>query len=413
MLIYDTLKRRKRRFVPIRKNEVRIYTCGPSVYSEPHIGNFRTYVFEDVVKRVLLYNGYRVRHIMNITDVEDKAVHEARGRMRIMMRIARKNERIFMKYARALNILPADHYPRATENIPYMVSMIRKLLRKKFAYADEKSNVFFDVSRFRGYGKLSHARFKNKLNKRILKDDYSPQEAGDFALWKGWRKSDGDVFWDTKLGRGRPGWHIECSAMSIRYLGAPFDIHVGGVDNIFAHHENEIAQTRCATGRMPARYWMHVRHLIVYGRKMSKSLGNIYTVRDLRRMGYGYDAIRAYFLTQHYRRRLNFTFSGLRATARELAKCKRLIPTLAQNIFSSENYEADNIIANAMKEFSAHINNDFDIPRAIKTLCSLVNRLDRFAKKKKLGKRNAKNALQAIRKMDSVLGFIFPRASST
>jgi len=240
----------------------------------------------------------------------------------------------------------------------------------------------------------------------VYKDDYYQGEAGDFLLWKAWRKSDGDIFWRTGLGKGRPGWHIECSAMSARFLGLPFDIHAGGVDNIFAHHENEIAQSEGATGVLPARCWFHVRHLLMEGRKMSKSLGNIYTVDALLRMGFGSDAIRAHLLSAHYRRRLNFTFRALRATERELGRCKRLLSFLSRRKFWDEDPSADRVIHAALSEFTSHIENDLDTPRALRTFCSLVRKLERLARKKRLGPKNAARAHEALIRMNEVLGII-------
>jgi cysteinyl-tRNA synthetase len=405
--VYNTLTRKKEIFRPIKKSTVGMYTCGPSVYSKPHLGNFRTYVFEDVVKRFLIFRGYRVRHIMNITDIEDKAVRAARGSMRELLRITRENERVFMKNSHELNTLPADEYPRASENIPYIVGMVKTLLKNGFAYKDDEGNIFFDVSRFPQYGKLSHSKFRHPLNRRVYKDDYYQGEAGDFILWKAWKKSDGNVFWNTELGRGRPGWHIECSAMSSCYLGTPFDIHMGGVDNIFAHHENEIAQTKGATGKMPANYWLHVRHLIMEGKKMSKSLGNFYSVDDMHRMGYGYDVIRAHLLKEHYRRRLNFTFKSLRRTAVEIRRCKNCAKVLRRRKFWEENPEMDELCRKTLSEFSRYVEDDFQIPEAIEMFCLFVCSVQEFIKKKKFGKRNAENALETLMKMDSVLGFIY------
>jgi len=384
-----------------------MYTCGPSIYSNPHIGNFRTYLAEDVVKRVLILNGYRVKHVMNITDIEDKIVRTSKGNRKKMRRIVEENEKLFMENSHKLNLIPADHYPRATENVKQMVALIKKLMRKGLAYKDDLGNFFFDVSRFPGYGMISHYNFKNRLDKKVCRDDYSQNEAGDFILWKAWRKGDGDIFWDTELGRGRPGWHIECSAMSLRYLGAPFDIHMGGIDNVFAHHENEIAQSAGATGKIPARYWMHVRHLMIYGEKMSKSLGRSYSVDELKRKGYGYDAIRAYLLSEHYRKRLNFTFQGLRRKSREIGRCKGLIRNLKQVKTGEDNVAADKVIEKSLAEFEFHVNNDLQIPKAIDALCLLVRKLEALVKKKKLGAGNAKKAMGTIKKMDSVLGFVF------
>ncbi|MCX6775761.1 MAG: cysteine--tRNA ligase [Candidatus Micrarchaeota archaeon] len=412
LLVYDTMTRRKREFTPIRKGEVRLYTCGPSVYSKPHLGNFRTYVFEDVVKRVLMFMGYRVRHVMNLTDIEDKAVRAARGDMKKLIEITRRNERIFMKDSHNLNIIPADVYPRATGSIGAMVGLINKLERKGLTFKDGKGNVFFDVSRFPSYGRLSRSKFMHPLDRMVYKDDYYQREAGNFALWKTWKKSDGNIFYDTELGRGRPGWHIECSAMSMRYLGTPFDIHMGGVDNIFAHHENEIAQSEGATGRKVANYWLHVRHLLMEGKKMSKSLGNFYTVDDIHRMGYDYDVIRVHLLGTHYRKRLNFTFAGLRDAAKELERCKCCARSLKQREFRGDNPGVDEFIKKMLAEFEGRICDDFDTPSATRIFCSFVCELQEFIKKKKIGKRNAKGALAALGRMDSVLGFMHRESSA-
>lgn len=407
MKIYDTISRSVKEFVPLKKGVATIYTCGPSVYSSPHIGNFRTYIVEDVVKRALILNGYKVKHTMNITDIEDKMVQAAKGNKVEMRRIAKENEKLFMNSSKKLNLIPADHYPRATENIRQIVALIKRLMQKGLAYKDETGNFFFDVSRFPNYGIISHYDFKGKLNRRVRRDDYSQNEAGDFILWKAWKKSDGNIFWDTELGRGRPGWHIECSAMSLRYLGVPFDIHMGGIDNIFAHHENEIAQSAGATGKIPARYWIHVRHLMIYGKKMSKSLGKSYSVDELRKKGYGYDAIRAYLLSEHYRTRLNFTLQGLRKKAQEISRCKSLVKSLKKVKTKENNEVAEKIIKKYLTEFEYHVNDDLRIPEAIESLCSFVRKMEAMVKGGKLGAENAEKAMAAIKKMDSVLGFIF------
>jgi cysteinyl-tRNA synthetase len=403
---YDTATRRVKAFRPLRKGEVRIYSCGPSVYDASHLGNFRTYVFEDAVKRVLLSAGYRVRHVMNITDIEDKSVRAAKGRMGRMRALTRRNEAGFMRTASRLNMLPADRYPRATGNIRFMEKMIRKLLARRFAYRDEKGNVFMDVSRVRGYGDFSRSSFVHGLDRHVMKDDYYQREAGDFLLWKAWRKGDGDIFWRTSLGKGRPGWHIECSAMGLRFLGAPYDIHEGGVDNIFSHHENEIAQTRGATGKEPARYWLHCRHLLVEGRKMSKSLGNFYTVEEIHKMGFGYDAIRAHLLGTHYRKRMDFTFSGLRKVAEDLRRCRSCISTLCGYERGEENPDADDLARTTLASFHGHVCNDFDFPAAMDDSCHYVRRIEKLIKSHRFGTKNARLAWRTMLTMDEVLGFM-------
>ncbi len=406
MRFYDTASRRVREFRPIRKGEARIYSCGPSTYSGAHIGNFRTYVFEDVVKRVLLSEGFRVRHVTNITDVEDKSVRAGEGSMARMLALTRKNEAAFRDTCRKLNIIPASRYPRASENVAHMVGMIKKLIRKRLAYRDAGGNIFLDVSRIPGYGRFSRSRFTHGLGRKVMKDDYYQREAGDFLLWKAWKKGDGDVCWRTPLGKGRPGWHIECSAMSARFLGVPFDIHEGGVDNIFSHHENEIAQTRGATGRNPANYWLHVRHLLFMGRKMSKSLGNQYTVAEVHAMGHGYGAIRAHLLGTHYRKRLNFTFAGLRRAERDLSSCLGCMSELRGWKPAKENPDADALAKKTLSSFRAHASDDFDIPAAIGDLCDYVCAVRKLMRGKKFGKANARTALRTIRSMNGVLGFI-------
>ena len=404
MRFYDTASRRIRKFIPIRANSVRIYSCGPSVYAPPHLGNFRTYVFEDVVKRALIFLGYKVHHVMNITDVEDKAVRAAKGSMSRLKKITKQNENVFRRTARELNIMPAGRYPKATENINYMVRLIKKLLSKRLAYSEPNGDVYLDVSRFRDYGEFSRSHFAHGLDRKVTKDDYFQREAGDFLLWKAWRKSDGDIFWNTVLGKGRPGWHIECSAMSARFLGVPFDIHEGGIDNIFSHHENEIAQTRGATGKLPARYWLHVRHLLIEGKKMAKCLGNCYNVEDIHQMGYGYDAIRAHLLSTHYRRQMNFTFKGLRETEKDLKRCSQCMTSLRAIRSGSENRDADRVLRKTLDSFKMHISEDFNIPSAMDDFCIYVQKIRKLIKKKKFGKKNAENAITVLKLMVSVLG---------
>jgi len=404
MRFYDTASRRIRRFVPIHAGKVRIYSCGPSVYARPHLGNFRTYVFEDVVKRALVFLGYKVHHIMNITDIEDKAVRTAKGSMARMNKITKQNEKVFRRTARELNIMPANQYPKATENIDYMVRLIKKLLAKRLAYREPNGDVYLDVSRFRDYGEFSRSHFTHGLDRKVTKDDYFQREAGDFLLWKAWRKSDGDIFWKTGLGKGRPGWHIECSAMSARFLGVPFDIHEGGIDNIFSHHENEIAQTKGATGKRPANYWIHVRHLLIEGKKMSKCLGNCYNVEDIHQMGYGYDTIRAHLLSTHYRKQMNFTFKGLREAEKDLKRCSQCIVSLRAIRSGPENKDADRVLRKTMNSFKKHISEDFDIPSAMDDFCLYVQKIRKLIKKKKFNRKNAGNAITALKLMDSVLG---------
>ena len=276
MQFYNTLNRKKEEFQPIEKGKVTLYTCGPTVYDFAHIGNFRAYMFEDLLRRLLEYSGLDVLHVMNITDIDDKTIKKSIEEGKSLKDFTDQYTSSFFEDVETLNILPAHHYPRATEFIAPMIKTIQKLEEKGFAYTTDDCSVFFKISQFPDYGKLAHLDPEQlKSGQRVEDDEYEKEEGRDFALWKGYKAEDGDVFWDSPWGKGRPGWHIECSVMSTYYLGNHFDIHCGGVDNIFPHHENEIAQSQCAHGKDSfANYWLHNGFLTVSGEKMSKSLNN-------------------------------------------------------------------------------------------------------------------------------------------
>ncbi len=315
--IYNTLTRQKEEFEPGEDGTVRMYTCGPTVYDYAHIGNFRTYMFEDILRRYLELSGYRVIQVMNITDVDDKTIQGARSKGDSLDAYTAPYIEAFFEDLDTLRMERAQHYPRATEHIGEMVSLIRKLLESGYAYKKGDS-IYYRIEKFRSYGKLSGIDTGGmRSGVRVEADEYEKEDVRDFALWKG--KKEGEPSWETEIGEGRPGWHIECSAMSMKYLGESFDIHCGGVDNIFPHHENEIAQSEAATGKQFVRYWIHSEHLIVEGQKMSKSLGNHFTLRDLLREGGDSRAIRYLLASSHYRGRLNFTRDGLHQ-ARESVK---------------------------------------------------------------------------------------------
>ncbi|HEC80710.1 MAG TPA: cysteine--tRNA ligase, partial [Firmicutes bacterium] len=310
MRFYNTLIKSVEEFSPLEGDVVKMYTCGPTVYDYAHIGNFRTYVFEDILRRWLKFRGYKVIQVMNITDVDDKTIMGANEKGISLDEYTREYTNAFFEDIDTLRIERAEHYPRATEHINEMIALIEKLIEKGIAYVAD-DGIYYSIAKFPEYGKLSGFDVKSvKAGARVAKDEYDKEDVRDFALWK-FRRPD-EPFWSAPFGDGRPGWHIECSAMSMKYLGETFDIHIGGVDNIFPHHENEIAQSEGATGKKFVRYWLHSEHLIVEGRKMSKSLGNFYTLRDLLSMGYNPIAIRYLLLSTHYRKQLNFTFDGLK-----------------------------------------------------------------------------------------------------
>lgn len=313
MHIYNTLTRSLEELKPLGgDNKIRMYTCGPTVYNIAHIGNFRAYIFEDLLRRYLKFSGFEVEQVQNLTDVDDKTIRGALEAGVGLDDYTRQYKDAFFDDLKTLNIEQAEHYPAATGHIPEMIELISRLFERGLAYRSDDGSVYFRIAAFPDYGKLAHLDMAGlQAGARVAHDEYEKENVGDFALWKAWNEADGDVAWDSPWGRGRPGWHIECSAMSIKYLGESFEIHTGGIDNIFPHHEDEIAQAEGATGKPFVRYWMHCAHLVVDGRKMSKSLGNFYTLRDVLERGYSGREIRYVLAACHYRQSLNFTFASL------------------------------------------------------------------------------------------------------
>ena len=395
--IFNTLTRRKEEFKPLGK-VVRIYTCGPSVYERSHIGNFRTFVFEDVLVRYLKFKGYRVKRVMNITDIEDKAIEAARREGRTLKELTEHYTKIFFEDMRALNLLPADVFPKASEHIKDIVRLIKRILKNGYAYVGGDGSIYFDISKFKSYGKLS--RLKLRRGKRRIKRDEWGEETGivaDFAIWKSHDKKDGDAFWVTDLGKGRPGWHIECSAMSYKYLGDHFDMHIGGKDNIFPHHENVIAQSFAAFGKNPSKYWLHCKHLIVEGKKMSKSAGNYFTLSDLTRQGFKPMAIRYLLLSAGYRRRLNFNLAALREAEGKLEKIKDALKRIQG---SSGDDDAEKFLERAKRKFERAMDDNLNTGRALKVLEEFVDEIDRLS----LSKSSRNKAIKVLRDFDLILG---------
>ncbi len=315
--LYDTLRRARVPFEPLEPGRVRMYTCGPTVHDYAHIGNLRTFLFEDLLRRVLEARGYRVEQVMNITDVDDKIIRKARDAGVSLQEFTARYEDAFFEDLATVRVEPAERYPRATEHVDEMVALILRLEERGHTYRTADGSIWFRISTFPDYGKLSRVDLSGMQDgARVESDEYDKESPKDFALWKAAKPE--EASWETPLGRGRPGWHVECSAMSMKYLGETFDLHTGGVDNVFPHHENEIAQSEGATGQPFARHWMHAEHLIVEGQKMAKSLGNFFTLRDLLARGYRPRAIRYLLLSAHYRTQQNFTFEALDQAAAAL-----------------------------------------------------------------------------------------------
>lgn len=409
---YNTMTRTKEDFVSINPNEVRLYTCGPTVYDFAHIGNYRAYMFEDILKRYLRYKGYKVKHVMNLTDVDDKTI---KGSISEKIPLDKYTERYIKAFFDDLDMLGidrADIYPAATKHVPEMVAMVKKLLDKGYAYKADGS-IYFRISKFHNYGKLSHMDLSQlKAGMRVSSDEYDKETVSDFALWKGWDDKDGDVFWETEIGKGRPGWHIECSAMSSKYLGNHFDIHCGGVDNIFPHHENEIAQSEAASGEKFVNYWMHCEHLIVEGRKMSKSFGNFYTLRDIMERGYPGIAVRYLLLSTHYKMQLNFTFDGLDAAKGALERLWDFMDRVREVNGTRDNPEVSEYIEKAKKQFEESLDDDLNISPALAAVFDFVREINRLISEGNISENDAARAIEVMNGFDIVLGLMHrPEAS--
>lgn len=405
--LFNTLGKKLEEFKPLNPPYVKMYSCGPTVYDYAHIGNFRTFVFQDVLRRYLEYKGYIVYQCCNITDVDDKTIRASRAEGVSLREYTSRYEKAFFEDIDALNIERAEVYPRATEHIQEMVELIKKLLEKGYAYKSGGS-VYYDISKFKDYGKLSGISLSSlKVGARVKADQYSKDEVQDFALWKEWDFEDGDVYWSTELGKGRPGWHIECSSMSMKYLGESFDIHTGGVDLIFPHHENEIAQSEAATGKPLARFWLHCEHLLVRGQKMAKSLGNYYTLRDLMNLGYDPKAIRFLLLSANYRAPLNFTEDGLKQAERSVTRILDFVERVRRTKgFEHRPSTMEERILEAEKGFEEAMDDDLNTPAALAALFEFIRDMNRAIDEGKVSDGDLQKAYQLMLKLDKVLGII-------
>jgi cysteinyl-tRNA synthetase len=405
--IFNTLTRQKDIFTPINQGEVKMYTCGPTVYDYAHIGNFRAFLFEDLLKRWLRYCGFKVIHIMNLTDVDDKTIKGSQAKGIALRQYTDFYVKAFFEDIAKLNIELADVYPCATDHVSEMVSIIKTLQTKGFAYRSDDGSIYFAVSKFPAYGKLSHIKVGElKAGARVSQDEYTKEDVQDFALWKAYAPEDGDAFWETELGKGRPGWHIECSAMSMKYLGETFDIHCGGIDNMFPHHENEIAQSEAATGKVFVNYWMHNEHLQVEGKKMSKRFGNFYTLRDLLEKGYDPLVIRYLLLSTHYRQQFNFTFEGLNAAKGAIDRLKNLIRRLRDTNGRSSEGKVAMQIQHVTQCFENAMNDDLNISIAIASLFDFVREINNLIDADLVNREEANQAFESLMQFNSVFGVI-------
>jgi len=404
---FNTLTRKKEVFKPLEEGKVKLYTCGPTVYDFAHIGNFRAFLFEDLLKRWLVQRGFKVTHVMNLTDIDDKTIKGSQKQGIPLRQFTDFYVNAFFEDIKALNIESADFYPKATDHIPEMVALIKVLMAKGIAYKGEDHSVYFSVCKFPDYGKLSKIKVDElKAGARVSQDEYAKEEAKDFALWKAWTPEDGEVYWETELGKGRPGWHIECSAMSMKYLGETFDIHCGGVDNMFPHHENETGQSEAATGKKFVNYWMHNEHLQVEGKKMSKSLGNFYTLRDLLAKGYDPIAIRYLLITTHYRQQFNFTFEGLEAARAAVERLRNFVRRLHEAKGTTNTGKVATLTAKLDACFSGSMDDDLNIGIALSALFDFVREINSLLDANLVSKVEAEEAGGLMMRIDQVLGVI-------
>ncbi|MEI7961406.1 MAG: cysteine--tRNA ligase [archaeon] len=405
--LHNSFGNKLEEFKPIKQGFVGMYTCGPTIYNFIHIGNLKCYCWEDLVKRYFLFKGLKVKQVMNFTDVDDKTIKASIANNMALSEYTATFKKAYFDDAKSLNILPAEVYCDATMHIGEMVALVNKLLDKGVAYRGEDGCIYFSIKKFPEYGALAGIDTKKLKNgARIKQDEYEKEGVGDFAVWKAWDENDGPVFWETSLGKGRPGWHIECSAMSTKYLGDHFDLHMGGVDNKFPHHENEIAQTEAVTKKKFVNYWMHCEHLLVDGKKMSKSLGNFYTLRDLIKKGLDPLAVRYVFLVAHYRQQLNFTIESGIDAKKTLQGLQNFILRLQEIKVTKANDSIALIVDEALGNFEEAMDNDFNVPFAMSSVFDFVKKVNKLIDEGEVGKGAAKEALDFLVKINSVLAVL-------
>ena len=405
--LYNTLTRRIESFAPEDGKTVRIYTCGPTVYKPAHLGNFRTFLFEDLLRRVIRLRGWKLFQVMNLTDVDDKIIKSASERGVSIGEVTAPVTEAFHKDRAFLRIEDAELYPKATDHIAEMIGIVERLVERKLAYLADDGTVYFAIDKFKGYGKLSRLDTREvKAGARVIQDDYSKENAQDFALWKAAKPEDeaAGAAWDSPWGRGRPGWHLECSAMAMKYLGETLDIHCGGVDLIFPHHEDEIAQSEGATGKPFSRFWCHGEFLLTDGSKMAKRLGNVATVEDLRDQGVPAAAFRHFVFSTHYRKQLNMSSDALEASIEGVRRIADFAERLAGA--KSATPELEKIAEETEAEVKAALFDDLNAPIALGSLFTFVRRANAELDRNGVDRRALERARQVFARINSVLDVV-------
>ena len=403
--LFNTMSSQIEEFRPLRDSEVRMYACGPTVYDYGHIGNFRTFVAVDLLRRFLHQSGYKIRHVMNITDVDDKIIRNSARNGVSVQHYTAKYEKAFLKDAAMIGI-EEPILVRATEHIPEMAEFVKKLVEKGIAYRTEDGSYYFRIAKFPQYGKLSKRDFSGMLDgARVDLDEYDKDSARDFALWKA--PKPGEASWNTSIGPGRPGWHLECSVMSMEELGETFDLHAGGEDLVFPHHENEIAQSESLTGKPFAHFWFHARFLLVEGEKMSKSLGNFFTLRDLVLKGYKPSSIRYLLTSVPYRNQLNFTFDGLKQAAVSVDRLRNFRLRLSTaNLPEGSNPQIQALAADTVSRMRAALEDDLNTAQAQAAIFEMVRQANTAFDAGEFRKGDAPPVLDALKKFDEIFAVL-------
>lgn len=408
--LFNTESRQKETLKPIKDNHVRMYTCGPTVYHYAHIGNFRTYTFEDLLRRTIKFFGMKITQVMNLTDVDDKTIKGAIAKNITLDEFTQPYKDAFFEDLKSLGIEPVEHYPAATDYIKEMIALIEILMKKGIAYKGADGSIYYSIGKFPRYGCLSHLHLdelKAGASDRVAADEYDKENIADFVLWKSYDPTrDGKIFWESPFGQGRPGWHLECSAMAMSILGETLDIHVGGVDNMFPHHENEIAQSEGCSGKRFANIWLHSEHLVVDNKKMSKSLGNFYTLRDLMNKGFTGNQVRYLLLQTHYKTQLNFTFAGLDAAKQTLQRINDFIQRLEEIQGDKQHATATPFLEKAYDQFATALSDDLNISVALAALFDLIREINILCDEKKLGKKDAEEVIALLKQFNTVLGVL-------